>query len=72
MARRSEEHPDLLPETSLSFRANRGRITQIMFKTSNVPAMYASIQAVLSFSASGRTTDIVINSGDGESHTVPI
>ncbi|KAF3922409.1 Actin-2 [Arthrobotrys entomopaga] len=68
----SEEHPVLLTEAPLNPRANRDMAAQIFFETFNVPALFASVQAVLSLYASGRTTGIVLDSGDGVSHAVPV
>jgi hypothetical protein len=43
-----------------------------MFETLNVPALFVSLQAVLSLYASGRTTGVVLDIGDGVAHSVPV
>lgn len=68
----SEEHPVLLTEAPLNPRRNREKSAEIFFETFNVPALFISMQAVLSLYASGRTTGVVLDSGDGVSHSVPI
>ncbi|CAG8788065.1 35048_t:CDS:2, partial [Racocetra persica] len=80
----SEEHPVLLTEAPLNPKSNREQAAQMFFETFNVPALFASIQAVLTLNniaydqifstsySSGRTTGIVLDSGDGVTHAVPV
>ncbi|XP_074641037.1 alpha-centractin [Tubulanus polymorphus] len=68
----SEEHPVLLTEAPLNPRRNREKAAEIFFETFNVPALFISMQAVLSLYATGRTTGVVLDSGDGVTHAVPI
>uniref|UniRef100_A0A7S1I0N3 Actin n=1 Tax=Eutreptiella gymnastica TaxID=73025 RepID=A0A7S1I0N3_9EUGL len=67
-----EEHKVLLTEAPINPKVNREKMAEVMFETFNVPAMYVQIQAVLSLYSSGRTTGIVLDCGDGVSHTVPV
>ena len=53
-------------------RRNREKSAEIFFETFNVPALFISMQAVLSLYATGRTTGVVLDSGDGVTHAVPI
>ncbi|KAI7734191.1 hypothetical protein M8C21_005584 [Ambrosia artemisiifolia] len=68
----SEEHPVLLTEAALNPKANREKMTEIMFEAFNVPAMYVANPAILSLYANGRTTGIVLDSGEGVSQVVPV
>ena len=68
-----EEHPVLLTEALLNPKANRERMTQTMFETFGVPAMYVSIQSLLLlYATAGRTTALAFECGDGVSHAVPL
>ena len=68
----SEEHAVLLTEAPLNPVQNREKAAEIFFEGLNVPALFCSLQAVLSLYASGRTTGIVLDSGDGVTHVVPV
>ncbi len=50
----------------------RALAAETFFETFNVPALYVQVQAILSLYASGRTTGVVLDSGDGVSHAVPV
>jgi actin-related protein len=67
-----EEHPTLLTEAALNPKTNREKMTQLMFEIFDVPAMYIGVQPVLGLYASGRTVGVVLESGDGVTHSVPI
>lgn len=47
-------------------------MTEIMFENFRVPSFYLAIQAMLALYSSGRTTGLVLDAGDGVTHTVPV
>lgn len=67
-----QEHPTILTEAALNPKQNREALTRIMFELFNVPCLYVSSQEVCALYASGRTTGLILDSGDGVTHAVPI
>ena len=67
-----EEHCVLLTEPLLNPRANREKTTRIMFETFNTPSLHLALTSELAAFAYGRTTGLVIDSGEGVTHTVPV
>lgn len=68
----SEEHPVLLTEAPMNPKINREKMIEFFFEDLKVPAFYVFTQAVLSLYGSGKTTGVVLDSGDGVSHIVVV
>jgi len=66
------DHPVLITEAPNNPRKNRAKAAEIFFETFNVPGFYVQVQAILSLYASGRTTGVVLDSGDGVTCAVPV
>ncbi|KAH3765544.1 actin beta/gamma 1 [Pelomyxa schiedti] len=60
-----EEHPVLVTEAPLNPKANREKMTQVMFEKFNVPAFFVALPAPLSLYSTCRTTGVVVLTGDG-------
>jgi len=67
-----EEHRVLIADTPLNPKPDREKMAQIMFEKFNIPGFYVGSQAVMSLYASGRTDGLVLESGYGVTHAVPI
>ena len=61
----------MLTEAPHNPRANREKMAEVMFESFQIPQLYVNIQAILSIYSTGRTTGIVLDSGDGVTHIVP-
>ncbi|XP_055585907.1 uncharacterized protein LOC129738676 [Uranotaenia lowii] len=72
MGVKPEDHPMLLAEAPLNAGPNREKITEIVFEKLRCPAFYLAVREVLSLYSTGRTTGVVLNSGFGVTHAVPI
>lgn len=62
----------LLTEAPQNPVKNRERMAEVMFERFGWGSLYVSVQAVLTLYAQGLQTGIVVDSGDGVTHIVPI
>nr|XP_004657043.1 actin-like protein 7B [Jaculus jaculus] len=67
-----EEHAVLVSDPPLSPSSNREKYAELMFETFSIPAMHVTSQALLSIYSYGKTSGLVVESGHGVSHVVPI
>ncbi|XP_055514617.1 actin-like [Leucoraja erinacea] len=67
-----EEHAILISDPPLSPTTNREKIAELLFERFNVPAMHVSYQSVLAVYSYGKTSGLVVDSGDGVTHAVPV
>jgi actin-related protein len=67
-----EDQPVLLTEAPHNPAANREKTAEIMFETFSTPALSFELAAVLSLASTGRKTGVVVDAGEGVTHTVPV
>jgi len=62
----------LLTEPPMNPLKNRERMVQIMIESYGFQGVFVAIQAVLTLYAQGLQTGVVVDSGDGVTHIVPV
>jgi len=68
----SDQHPVISSDHSLTPLSNRLKMTEIMFETFSTPHFYVANKGVLSVYASGRSSAICLQMGDGVCSTFPV
>ena len=67
-----DAQPVMVTEAPVGPKAARERMAEIMFGAFGVPRFHACCTATLALFASGRTTGVLVEIGDGVSHIAPI
>ena len=67
-----DEHPALLTESPHNPTSHREQLAEVFFESFRVPALFLAPPAVLSLYASGRTTGVVLDVGEGVTHCIPV
>lgn len=62
----------LLTEPPMNPLRNRSQMCEVMFERYNFGGVYVAIQAVLALYAQGLSSGVVVDSGDGVTHIVPV
>lgn len=62
----------LLTEPPMNPKKNREQMCEVMFERYNFGGVYVAIQAVLALYAQGVSSGVVVDSGDGVTHIVPV
>jgi len=62
----------MLTEAPMNPQQNRKKMIEVMFEKYGFKACYIAIQAVLTLYAQGLLTGVVVDSGDGVTHIVPV
>ncbi|WVR00206.1 hypothetical protein IAU59_007348 [Kwoniella sp. CBS 9459] len=62
----------LLTEPPMNPKVNRQKMAEVMFEEYGFGGVYVAIQAVLTLYAQGLQTGVVVDSGDGVTHIVPV
>jgi len=62
----------MLTEAPKNPKANREKMVETMFETYGFQGVYVAIQAVLVLYAQGLLTGVVVDSGDGVTHIIPV
>jgi len=66
------EHKIMLTEAANNPKKNRKMLVEAMFEKFNFEGVQVSVQAVLTLYAQGLLTGVVVDSGDGVTHVVPV
>lgn len=69
---KTDECKILLTEAPLNPQANRQKMVQVMFEKYRFAGVYVAVQAVLTLYAQGLLTGVVVDSGDGVTHIIPV
>jgi len=67
-----QESKIMLTEAPMNPQENRKKMIEVMFEKYKFKSVYIAIQAVLTLYAQGLLTGVVVDSGDGVTHIVPV